>query len=45
MATYDPIFNDTPVNLTYYTGETATLKCSVSHLGPSKVSFESFARY
>lgn len=37
ITTYNPVFNDTPVNLTYYTGETATLKCSVSHLGPSKV--------
>ncbi|XP_071169629.1 tyrosine-protein phosphatase non-receptor type substrate 1-like isoform X1 [Mytilus edulis] len=37
MTTYNPVFNHTPVNLTYYTGETATLRCSVSHLGPSKV--------
>ena len=37
MTTYNPVFNHTPVNLTYYTGETATLRCSVSHLGSSKV--------
>ena len=25
-----PVFNDTPVNVTFYRGETATLRCSVS---------------
>lgn len=38
LAKNIPVFNDTPLNLTYYIGETATLKCSVSHLGSSKVS-------
>ena len=38
LAKNIPVFSDTPLNLTYYIGETATLKCSVSHLGSSKVS-------
>lgn len=38
MATIKPVFNKTPVNVTFYRGETATLPCSVSNLGSSSVS-------
>ncbi|XP_052101880.1 zwei Ig domain protein zig-8-like [Mytilus californianus] len=37
MATLKPVFNKTPVNVTFYRGETATLPCSVSNLGSSSV--------
>lgn len=37
MATLKPRFNETPTNVTFYRGETASLPCSVSNLGSSKV--------
>jgi hypothetical protein len=40
MATVRPVFNKTPVNVTFYRGETAILPCSVSNLGSSKVRFQ-----
>ena len=33
----NPLFNDTPTNLTYYRGDRAILQCSVKNLGTKQV--------
>ncbi|XP_021375623.1 leucine-rich repeat-containing protein 24-like isoform X4 [Mizuhopecten yessoensis] len=37
MTTLPPVFNPTPLNVTAYVGETATLPCSISNLGSREV--------
>ncbi|XP_033749906.1 zwei Ig domain protein zig-8-like isoform X2 [Pecten maximus] len=37
MTTLPPVFNPTALNVTAYVGETATLPCSISHLGSREV--------